>query len=118
MVIFVVPPIVLAVAAAWVWVGDRVQRRVLAGLVGGGLAVGAGTLLTLLVSGSASGAWQMDLLPSIPLLYAVFVGEIVLAEAVARRFGLGVLGRVVGSTVGGLGLMFVTMVLLVVVMPS
>jgi hypothetical protein len=118
MVIFVVPPIVLAVAAAWVWVGDRVQRRATAGLVGGGLAVVLATLITLLVSGSASGGWRIEPSPSVPLLYAVFVGEIVLVEVAARRLGLGALGRVVGSAVGGLGLMFVTMVLLVVVMPS
>jgi hypothetical protein len=118
MVIFVVPPIVLAVASGWVWIGDHVQRRAAVGLASGALAVVAATLLTLLLSQRPSGAWRMDLLPSIPLLYAVFVGEIVLAEGVARRFGLGVLGRVVGSAVGGLGLMFVTMVLLVVVMPS
>lgn len=118
MVLLVIPPIVLLAAGLLVWVRDRLEgtRAVLATLGAMTAVVIGATLLTLWLSRRPTGAWRMDLLPSIPLLYVVFAAEVAAVEAGIRRFGGGRALRVLGGAAGGLVWMFMTMVLLVVVM--
>lgn len=110
--------ILLAVVLVSTRTWSRRARRI--ACAGAGLAcLGVAVALTLHWSRIPSGALREDLFLPLPLLYAVLLGEVWLAEAAVHRLLGGRLRplQVVLVSGGALGLQFGTMLALVMVLP-